>query len=104
MNEETQIIAKSPKPRSSRPPQSESSLFGCSVRGWIAIMFFGTLCGLQAAVAYICFQRHVEFVIDNQFWIMASVIIGFYYGKQPAPLPPTSVSSTTVTETKIPGP
>lgn len=51
---------------------SDSTLFGVSIRAWLAVMLIGTVCGLVS----------VGKEIKEPLYSMATLALGFYFGQK----------------------
>ena len=72
MNEEDKL--NEVEPNKENPPASDnSSIFGVSIRGWIAMV----------VVATICLMSGLKIDIKEPLYTLAGLIVGFYFGQNP---------------------
>jgi hypothetical protein len=72
-NTETQINKTSETPTPPKPVNDSSTIFGVSIRGWIAIVVIFT----------VCLMSGLKIAITEPLYTLAGLIIGFYFGQNP---------------------
>jgi hypothetical protein len=74
MNEEDKSKLNEVEPNKEIPPTNDnSSLFGVTIRGWIAM----------GVVATICLMSGLKIDIKEPLYTLAGLIVGFYFGQNP---------------------
>jgi len=74
MNEQDKPKLNEPEPNKEIPPINDnSSLFGVTIRGWIAM----------GVVATICLMSGLKIDIKEPLYTLAGLIVGFYFGQNP---------------------
>lgn len=62
-----------------------STLFGVSIRGWIAVVIVVTVCVISAASAWASIRAGAEVIVGEPLYSMAAMSLGFYFGQKLKP-------------------
>lgn len=60
-------------PNKEKPLKDQSTIYGVSIRGWIAIVVVFT----------VCLMSGMKIKIEEPLYTLAGLIIGFYFGQNP---------------------
>ena len=60
----------------------DSSVFGVSIRAWLAVVIVGTVCVISAGNAASLIFRKEEVTIAEPLYSMAVLALGFYFGQK----------------------
>lgn len=61
---------------------SSSTIFGVSVRAWLAVIIIGSVCAISIVFAVADVRAAKELKIAEPLYSMATMALGFYFGQK----------------------
>lgn len=68
------------EPIQADPIESGSSMFGVSIRAWLAIVIIVTVCLISAFQSWVNYRSGSDVMVTEPLYSMALIALGFYFG------------------------